>query len=274
MSDHAVFDALSEARKTGKSCVLAIITHAQGSVPRHAGSKMLIFPDGKLVGSVGGGEVESRVIAETENVLQSGKPIVLHYELADPQSGDPGVCGGQVDIYMEPVVSEATILVIGCGHVGQALVELAHWLGFHVIACDDREELCNPQATPYADEYHVVAPEKIADVITVHSHMYIASVTRNVTLDVAMLPRLLETPAPYIGVIGSRRRWATTLEQIKDSGINPEHLQRIHAPIGLELNAETPREIALSIMAEIVMMRGSGTGKSMQWSGAPEQSAP
>lgn len=274
MSDHAVFDALSEARKTGKSCVLAIITHAQGSVPRHAGSKMLIFPDGKLVGSVGGGEVESRVIAETKNVLQSGEPIVLHYELADPQSGDPGVCGGQVDIYMEPVVPEATILVIGCGHVGQALVELAHWLGFHVIASDDRAELCNPETTPYADEYQVTPPDKVAQAITIHSRTYIAAVTRNVTVDVAMLPTLLETPAPYIGVIGSRRRWVTTLDQLKDRGIKPETLQRIHAPIGLELNAESPREIALSIMAEIIMLKSGGTGKSMQCSGATEQDAP
>src|SRR5512139_1089386 len=140
MSDHTVFDALSDARKSGQSCVLAIVIRAQGSVPRHAGSKALIFPDGRLVGTIGGGEMESRVIAEAGKVLQSGEPSILHYELADPQSGDPGVCGGQVDIYMEPIVPEPTVLVIGCGHVGQALVELAHWLGFHVIASDDREE--------------------------------------------------------------------------------------------------------------------------------------
>lgn len=267
MSDHAVLDALSEARKTGTSCVLAIIIRAQGSVPRHAGSKMLIFPAGKLVGSVGGGELESRVIAEAQNVLQNGDPTILHYELADPQSGDPGVCGGQVDIYMEPIVPEATVLVIGCGHVGQALVELAHWLGFHVIACDDRQEPCNPQTTPYADEYKVVPPDKIVENIPIHDHTYIAAVTRSVTVDVALLPALLESPAPYIGVIGSRRRWATTLKQLKESGIDEERLQRVHAPIGLDLNAETPREIALSIMAEIVMHRSGGTGKSMRWSG-------
>jgi xanthine dehydrogenase accessory factor len=270
MSDHAVFDALSEARKNGKSCVLAIIIRAQGSVPRHAGSKMLVFPDGKQIGTIGGGEMESRVVAQAQDLLNNGNPAILHYDLADPQSGDPGVCGGQVDIYMEPFVLEGTVLVIGCGHVGQALVELAHWLGFHVIACDDREDLCNSQATPYADEYQVISPDKIADFITVHSHTYIAAVTRNVTVDVAMLPALLKTPTPYIGVIGSRRRWTTTIKQLKESGIDDERLQRIHAPIGLELNAETPREIALSIMAEIIMLRGHGTGKSMKWQGTPD----
>lgn len=264
MSDHAVFDALSEARKSGKSCILAIIVRAQGSVPRHAGSKMLIFPDGRLVGSIGGGELESRVVAEAQKLLQNGDPTVLHYELADPQSGDPGVCGGQVDIYMEPVMPEPTVLVIGCGHVGQALVELAHWLGFHVIACDDRQDLCNPQATPYADEYQVIPPDKIAETIAVHSRTYIAAVTRNVTIDVAMLPALLESPAPYIGVIGSRRRWVTTLKHLEESGIDLQRLSRVHAPIGLELNAETPREIALSIMAEIVMLKSGGTGQSMK----------
>jgi xanthine dehydrogenase accessory factor len=264
MSDHTVLDAFSEARKTGQSCVLAIIVRAQGSVPRHAGSKMLIFPDGRLVGSVGGGEVESRVIAEAQSALRSGEPAILHYDLADPQSGDPGVCGGQVDIYLEPVVPDAAVLVIGCGHVGKALIELAHWLGFHVIACDDREALCNPQAAPYADEYHVTPPGKLTEAITIHEHTYVAAVTRNVDVDVALLPALLATPAPYVGVIGSRRRWATTLDQLKENGIDADSLERIHAPIGLELHAETPREIALSIMAEIVMLRGGGSGESMR----------
>ncbi|MBN1429639.1 MAG: XdhC family protein [Anaerolineae bacterium] len=264
MPNYTLFDALSEAGEAGQSCVLAIIIRSQGSVPRRAGTKMLIFPDGQLVGTIGGGEVESRVIAEAQKVLQAGDPIVLHYDLSDPQSGDPGVCGGQVDVYVEPIMPEATVLVIGCGHVGQALVELAHWLGFRVIACDDREDLCNPQTTPYADEYQVIPPDKITETITVHSRTYIAAVTRNVTIDVSMLPDLLATPAPYIGVIGSRKRWTTTIEQLKAGGIDEERLNSIHAPIGLELNAETPREIALSVMAEIVMLKGGGTGKSMK----------
>jgi xanthine dehydrogenase accessory factor len=263
LSDYTIFEALLQAQKSGIACVLATIIRTQGSVPRHAGAKMLVFADKQPVGTIGGGELESRVISEARSLLQGGEPTILHYELANPQCGDPGVCGGQVDIFMEPIMPKPTVLVIGCGHVGQALVELAHWLGFHVIACDDREDLCNPEATPHADEYQVVPPDKIAEAIIIHSNTHIAAVTRNVTVDAAMLPALFETPAPYIGVIGSRRRWATTVKQLEESGIDKSHLERIHAPIGLNLHAETPREIALSIMAEIVMHKLGGTGKAM-----------
>jgi len=263
MSDQSIYEALLQAQKSGTACVLATVIRTQGSVPRHAGAKMLVFSDKQPVGTIGGGELESRVTSEALNLLQGGKPTILHYELANPQCGDPGVCGGQVDIFMEPIMPKPTVLVIGCGHVGQAVVELAHWLGFHVIACDDREELCNPEAAPHADEYLVIPPDKIAAALTIHSSTYIAAVTRNVTVDAAMLPALLETPAPYIGVIGSRRRWATTIKQLEESGIDKDRLERIHAPIGLDLHAETPREIALSIMAEIVMHKLGGTGEAM-----------
>lgn len=232
---------------------------------------MLVYPDGKLIGTVGGGEMESRVIASLPELLASGIPSILHYELAEPSRGDPGVCGGQVDIFMEPILPDPTVLVIGCGHVGQAVVELAHWLGFHVIACDDRADLCNPQATPYADEYLIVPVAEVAEKAPIHSRTFIASVTRGVPLDVEMLPALLKSDAPYIGVIGSRRRWATAARQLAGQGVPESVLQRVHAPIGLELNAETPREIAVSIMGEIVAAQRGGSGQPMKWMGTLEE---
>jgi len=271
MSDKAVYEALMEVRRLGKTAVLATIIRDQGSVPRHAGSKMLVFPDGKLVGTVGGGEMESRVITAVPSLLKNGTPDILHYELADPARGDPGVCGGQVDIFMEPILPDPTVLVIGCGHVGQALVDLAHWLGFRVIACDDRADLCNPEKTPYADEYLILPPDQIAARAPIHARTYIVAVTRGVPLDMQIMPALLDTPARYIGVIGSRRRWATAVKQLKDKGYDSKRLKSIHAPIGLELNAETPREIAVSIMAEIISLERGGTGQPMQWIGTPEQ---
>lgn len=271
MSDRAVYEALMEVRRLGKTAVLATIIRDQGSVPRHAGSKMLVYPDGSLIGTVGGGEMESRVITAAPALLKKGMPDILHYELSDPSRGDPGVCGGQVDIFMEPILPDPTVLVIGCGHVGEALVDLAHWLGFRVIACDDRADLCNPEKTPFADEYLVVPPGLIASRATIHARTYIAAVTRGVPLDMQIMPALLDTPARYIGVIGSRRRWATAVKQLKDKGYDPKRLKSIRAPIGLELNAETPREIAVSIMAEIISLERGGTGKPMQWIGTPEQ---
>jgi len=260
-----------EARRAGKPVVLATIVRDQGSVPRHAGSKMLIYSDGAIIGTVGGGEMESRVIASVPELIKSGRPSILHFELAEPSRGDPGVCGGQVDIFMEPILPDPTVLVIGCGHVGQAVVELAHWLGFHVIACDDRADLCNSEATPYADEYLVIPAAKVAARAPIHANTYIANVTRGVRFDVETLPDLLKSEAPYIGVIGSRRRWATAAKQLAERGMSESDLRRIHAPIGLELNAETPREIAVSILAEIVGAQRGGDGHPMKWLGTPQE---
>lgn len=232
---------------------------------------MLAYPDGRIVGTIGGGEMESRVIAAVPELLASGIPSILHYELAEPSRGDPGVCGGQVDIFMEPIMPDPAVLVIGCGHVGQAVADLAHWLGFYVIVSDDRADLCNADVIPHADEYVVVPSAEVAKAATIHRRTYIAAVTRGVPLDVQMVPALLGTPAPYIGVIGSRRRWATTVKKLKEMGVPEPDLARIHAPIGLELNAETPREIAVSIMAEIVGQMRGGSGEVMKWVGEPEE---
>jgi xanthine dehydrogenase accessory factor len=275
MSDYEVYEALLEAKRTGRPAVLATIIRDKGSVPRHAGSKMLIYPDGRIVGTVGGGELESRVIAEVPKLLEDGQPVILHYELVDPERGDPGVCGGQVDVFMEPILPDPAVLVIGCGHVGQAVADLAHWLGFRVIVSDDRQDLCNPQVIPHADEYLAVPPDKVASTAVIHNRTFIVAVTRGVPFDVAMLPALLNTPAPYIGVIGSRRRWATTVKQLQEQGISEDALRRIHAPIGLDIKAETPREIAVSIMAEVILSwRGSSGRQKGNTDRAKDTSSP
>ena len=271
MSDRAVYDAVTTIKQQGRAAVLVTIIRDQGSVPRHAGSKMLVYPDGRIVGTIGGGEMESRVIAVAPDLIKSGKTDIMQFELVDLARGDPGVCGGQVELFLEPILPDPTVLVIGCGHVGQAVVELAHWLGFRVIACDDRADLCNPDKTPYADEYLILAPDDIATKAAIHERTYIAAVTRGAPLDVKMLPSLLSTPARYIGVIGSRRRWATAVKGLKEQGFDVKRLESIHAPIGLELNAETPREIAVSILAEIIGIERGGGGESMQWIGTPEE---
>jgi xanthine dehydrogenase accessory factor len=131
--------------------------------------------------------------------------------------------------------------------------------------------LCNPDVIPHADQHLVVPPTEITRTSTIHNKTYIAAVTRGVPLDVAMLPALLDTPAAYIGVMGSRRRWATAVKKLKDSGVSEDSLRRVHAPIGIELNAETPREIAVSIMAEIIAQHYGGSGHAMKWMGTPEE---
>jgi xanthine dehydrogenase accessory factor len=252
-----LYQALAELEENNEPGVICTIVRAQGSTPRHVGSKMLVYPDGRILGTVGGGEMESRVIAEAQNSLADGRPRLLRYSMSEPQRGDPGVCGGQVEIFVEPMNPQPTLVVIGAGHVGRAVAHLAGWLGFRVVVNDDRPEFCTPEAVPDADEYVLSPMEKLPEQVNINPWTYLVLTTRGVPVDVKGLPVLLDTPAAYIGVIGSRRRWETTRQQLLESGIPQEQLDRVHSPMGLEIQAETPEEIAVSILGEIIQLRRS-----------------
>jgi xanthine dehydrogenase accessory factor len=258
-----IYHFLAELERNNEAGALCTIVRSQGSTPRHVGSKMLVYPDGTFKGTIGGGELENRVIAEACQALLDGKPRLLSYSMTDPSRGDPGVCGGQLEVFVEPISPKPTLVVIGSGHVGKAVVHLAHWLGFQVVVSDDRPDFCNPAVIPEADEYYPVPMEELPQQTSITPWTYLVLTTRGVDVDVKGLPALLASPAAYLGVIGSKRRWATTRKQLLEKGILEEKIDRVHSPIGLELNAETPEEIAVSVMSEIIMLRNGGTGKSM-----------
>ena len=259
----SIYEAVLEAIRSGQPAALATVIRARGSVPRHETSKMLVYADGRIAGTVGGGELENRTIQEAKQVAHEGTPRIITHSLVDPSRGDAGVCGGEVEVFIEPITPPPTLLIIGAGHVGRALAHLARWMGYRVVVTDDRADLCTHDFIPDADEFVVGPVTEALSKIRVDSQTYVASVTRGYLFDVDALPVLLDSPAPYIGVIGSQRRWTMALKDLRARGISDESLARIHAPIGLELQAETPEEIAVSIMAEIVMMRRGGTGKPM-----------
>lgn len=260
----SIYQAVAELEKNGESGALCTIISTRGSTPRHSGSKLLVYSDGQFTGTVGGGEVESRVIQEAIESMRDGRPRLLKYDMVDPKEGDPGVCGGQLEIYVEPIVSNATVLVIGGGHVGKALAHLARWLSFRVVVSDDRVEFCTPEENPDADEFLPMNMSEIPEKFRITPQTYIVLTTRGMGVDVEGLPALLDSPAAYIGVIGSRRRWSMTRGELVKMGIPEEKIARVVSPIGLELNAETPEEIAVSIMAEIIMLRNGGDGKQMK----------
>lgn len=260
----SIFQALSELEKNNQSAALCTVVKSEGSTPRHVGSKMLVYPDGKFIGTVGGGDLEHRVLDEAWMALSDGQPRYLHYNMADPSRGDPGVCGGQVEVFVEPILPPATLVVIGAGHVGKAVVHLAKWLGFHVVVSDDRAEFCTPEATPGADAYYSVEMGKLAEALKITNRTYLVVTSRGSSVDALGLPSLLESEAAYIGVIGSKRRWATTVKALKEKGVKDELIAKVHSPMGLELQAETPEEIAVSIMAEVLMLRDKGTGRQMK----------
>jgi xanthine dehydrogenase accessory factor len=259
----SIYQALAELEQNHRAASFCTIIRSQGSTPRGVGSKMLVFPDGSIVGTVGGGEVESRVIEEALASLDDGQSRVLSYSMVEPQRGDPGVCGGQLEVFVDPILPTPLLVVIGGGHVGKAVADLAHWLEFRVVVSDDRPEFCNPEAVPLADEYFPVAMADLPDHLEITPWTYLVLTTRGSNIDIEGLPALLETPAAYIGVIGSRRRWEVTSKQLIAAGIDQSTLERVRSPIGLELNVETPKEIAVSILAEILMLRNSGDGKQM-----------
>jgi xanthine dehydrogenase accessory factor len=259
-----IISKLAELIHEGKAVTLCTVVESKGSTPRHQGSKMLVFPSGKILGTVGGGEIENRVIAEALEALKTGKTRIIRYEMVDPAKGDAGVCGGQVEVYVEPYLPAPLVLIVGGGHVGKAVAHVAKWLGFRVVVSDDRAELCTPEVTPDADQFLVCEMADIPQKFEIDNQTYIILTTRVMVVDVPGLAPLLDTKAAFIGVIGSQRRWLMTRNELISQGVPEEKLDRVHSPVGLELNAETPEEIAISIMAEVIMLRTVGSGKSMK----------
>ena len=259
-----IYQALAQVETAGESAALCTVVKSEGSTPRHVGSKMLVYPDGHFVGTVGGGDLEHRVMDEAWMAIADGSPRLLHYNMADPSRGDPGVCGGQVEVFVEPILPAPTVVVIGAGHVGKAVAHLAKWLGFRVAVSDDRPEFSNKETVPDADAYYPCLMQDLPSQLKIDRRTFLVLTTRGSSVDAAGMPALLATPAAYIGVIGSRRRWATTVKDLRAAGVSAESLARVHSPMGLELRAETPEEIAVSILAEILMVRDKGTGKQMK----------
>ena len=267
-----IYQALAEVEKNHESAALCTVVKSVGSTPRHVGSKMLVYPDGKFIGTVGGGDLEHRVLDEAWIAMGDGESRLLSYTMADPSRGDPGVCGGTVEVFVEPILPPAMIVVIGAGHVGKAVVHLAKWLGFRVAVSDDRPEFCTPKSVPGADAYYPVEMGKLPVQLNIDKRTYIVITSRGASVDVQGLPGLLEADPAYIGVIGSKRRWLTTVKGLEQQGVPDEKIARVHSPMGLELNAETPEEIAVSIMAEILMLKDKGTGKPMRMKQAEAES--
>lgn len=250
-----ILERLNRVISAGQPVALCTVVQTKGAVPRHAGTKMLVFPDGHIEGTVGGGKVEDLVRDEARVAIKDGKTRLLDYSLIDLERGDPGVCGGKVTVYVEPYLQPPTVVVVGAGHVGRAVVHLASWLGYRVVVSDDRVDLCTPEASPGADLYLPVPLEQLPEALEIGPQTYLVLVTRGVEVDMVGLPALLATDAPYIGLIGSQKRWAHCQIKLKEAGVQEDQIARITSPIGLDIHAEAPDEIAVSIMAEIIALR-------------------
>ncbi len=254
----AFYEALVESIQQNRPAAVATIVKTMGSSPRDVGSKMLVYTDGSIVGSVGGGVMEARVIEAAKESIREGKPRYLDMTLSNEERGDPLICGGEMGIFIEPLVVTPTLVIVGGGHIGAACAELAKFLGFRVVMIDDRAELLTRERIPGADELHSGDMAEELAKLDITPQTYVVLVTRAHTTDAPVLRVLVDKPAAYIGMLGSKRRVLTVFDMLKQEGVDERAFKRIHAPIGLPIGAETPQEIAVSILSEIIKQRRDG----------------
>ena len=249
----------------GEPVALVTVVRANGSTPQRAGAKMLVFPDGRIVGTIGGGCYENEARLKARDALTSGRQTLLHFDLNDDFAQENGlVCGGQMDVHIDPLLPAPRLYIIGAGHVGWYLARAAVDAAFRVHVIDDREKFANRDRFPAADD---VVVEPIAEWLhrtELPASSYAVIVTRGHQNDLDAMRALAARDLKYVGLIGSRAKVARIRTALLAEGMPAGCLDRVHAPIGLDIGAVTPAEIAISILAELIAVRrGVDTGQSL-----------
>lgn len=251
-----VFAAVADALERGEPAALVTIVSTTGSTPQRVGAKMLVFADGRSVGTIGGGCYENDAFWKARDAIATRKPHLVNYELDDDFAQETGlVCGGQMSVYIEPVEPSPELYVLGAGHVGAHLATMAAQAGFEVHVVDDREKFANAERFPTAAD--VVADDIPAWLsrTAIPPHAYVVVVTRGHTNDLEAMRGLITRELRYLGLIGSKAKVARISDQLIADGVDPALLRQVHAPIGLDIGAVTPAEIAVSILAELVAVK-------------------
>jgi xanthine dehydrogenase accessory factor len=255
-----VLAAAAEALGRGERVALVTVVRTQGSTPQRTGAKMLVWADGRTVGTIGGGCYENDAFWKARESLASGKPSLLHYELNDDFAQENGlICGGRMDVHVDPLLPSPRLFIIGAGHVGFHLAQAAAEVGFRIHVVDDREKFANRERFPGADVVVEPIPEWLHRAELPPS-AYVVVVTRGHQHDLDALRALAARDLKYLGLIGSRAKVARIYEALLAEGMPPECLERVHSPIGLDIGAVTPAEIAISILAQLIAVtRGVDT---------------
>ena len=251
-----VYEELVELRNAGQKCAIATIVEVAGSIPSFQSAKMLIRADGTMVGTIGGGCTEAEVWQAARDVIETEKPRMLQFNLGQDAAYDNGlICGGQLNVYVEPVLPVPRALIFGAGHISKSLSKVATLAGFATTVIDNRETYANRERFPeaaqvIAEEYEDVFPRLEANDAT-----YAIIVTRGHRDDMRVLRWAVDQPLRYIGMIGSKRKTIEVAKHLRKEGVPMENLARIHAPMGLDVGAVTPEEIAVSVVAEMICRR-------------------
>lgn len=249
-----IYQELAKMLSKGEGAVLATVTSSSGSTPRKAGAKMLIKRDGTFIGTVGGGAVEEKILKKALQVMSSGEPEVMHFDLAE-EGSETMICGGKMSIFLEPVLPAEAIYLFGAGHVSQSTAKMAKMLGLRIVVIDPRAEYNNAGNFPEADLLVVEDYAGALAKLNIDKDSYIVICTPGHISDEECLYLALGTKAKYIGMIGSKKKARQVREHLLKKGVKLEKLDEVHTPIGLAIGAETPAEIAMSILAEIVKVK-------------------
>lgn len=250
-----LFEEIVKMRRAGQRGALATIVHTNGSIPSYESSRMLVREDGSIVGTIGGGCVEAEVWAAAKEVMQKEAPRKMVFNLNNEASYDNGlICGGTLEVFVEPLLPQPVVYLFGGGHVSIAVAKAAHAAGFGIGVVDDRESFANKERFPMAQEMHT-SYEEAFEKIRPNASSYLVIVTRGHKEDMRVLAWAVRTEARYVGMIGSKRKVLSVYKALESEGYKSEEFSRVFAPMGLEIGALSPEEIAISIVAELVAVR-------------------
>jgi xanthine dehydrogenase accessory factor len=251
-----IYEEIVRLRKEGRHGALATIVNVRGSIPSFKTAKMLVRDDGSIVGTIGGGCVEGEVWQAAREVMESERPRTLTFDLNNDPKYDTGlVCGGTLEIFIEPVLPPAELYIFGAGHVAESLYRIARIAGFDITIVDDREAYANRERFPEAQQVIAEDFDKAMARTSPSESSYIVIVTRGHRDDMRVLRWAVQTPARYIGMIGSKRKTISIFKELQKEGLAAKLFDRVHAPVGLDIGAITPEEIAVSITAELIATR-------------------
>ncbi len=251
-----IFAEVARLRQAGRRCALATIVSAQGSVPSYQTAKLLVREDGSMAGTVGGGCVEAQVLAAAREVMETGRPKMLSFELSGDGAAESGlICGGELEVFVEPVLPQPAAVIFGAGHIARSLSQVAALAGFSTVIVDDRAAFANRERFPEAEAVHAAEYEEVFPRLTTNASSYLIIATRGHKDDLRVLRLALQTPAAYVAMIGSRKKVTELVRELELEGVPPEALERLHAPMGLDIGAVTPEEIAVSVVAEMIAVR-------------------
>ena len=251
-----IYEEIVKLRQEGRRGAVATIVNVRGSIPSFKTAKMLVRDDGSIVGTIGGGCVEAEVWQAAREVMEAEKPRTLTFNLNQDPKYDTGlVCGGTLDIFIEPVLPPALLYIFGAGHVALNLYKVAKNAGFDVTVVDDREAYANRERFPDAREVYAEDFEQVTARLVPGERSYIVIVTRGHRDDMRVLRWAVQTRARYVGMIGSRRKTIAIFKELQKEGLPAELFKRVYAPVGLDIGAVTPEEIAVAITAELIAIR-------------------